>query len=186
MQNKKTRILVESSMMIALAVVLDYVAGIYSAPFWPFGGSVSLSLVPLAILAYRHGVVAGVTGGFVMGLVQLLIGPYIVHPVQVLLDYPLPFAMLGLAGLFAKQVHQTSGGKLAFYVFLSTAIASIARLACHVLSGYIFFSDPALKPMAALIASLVYNFPYVLGSYIASAIVLFVLYQRYGKQLRTK
>ncbi|MGL4337404.1 MAG: energy-coupled thiamine transporter ThiT [Turicibacter sp.] len=183
MKNQKTRLLVEMSMMVALAFVLDYVAGIYSAPFWPFGGSIALTLVPLAILGYRHGVVAAVTGGFAMGLLQLLTGAYIMHPVQVLFDYPLPFAMLGLAGLFAKQVNNSNGRELVMYILVSTGIASIGRLIFHVLSGVIFFAEYAPETMSPLVYSTVYNVPFVFFSWIVSSIVLVVLYKRYKKQL---
>lgn len=186
MQNQKTKVLVEASMMIALAFVLDYVAGIYSAPFWPFGGSISLTLVPLAILGYRHGWVMAVIGGFVMGLLQLLTGAYILHPVQVLFDYPLPFAALGLAGLFASKVNHSTGRDLVVAIFLSTGIASIARLVFHVLSGAIFFAEYAPETMNPWVYAIVYNAPFVVLSYIVSAIVLVILYKRYGKNLLIK
>ena len=88
MRNSQTKKLVEMSILVAVAFVLDYLSGIYSGWFWPFGGSISLSLVPLAIIAFRYGTVAGFMSGFVMGLLQLLTGAYILHPIQVLFDYP--------------------------------------------------------------------------------------------------
>ena len=62
MNNSKTKKLVEISILVALAFVLDYVASIYSGWFWPFGGSISLSLVPLAILTFRYGLISGFIG----------------------------------------------------------------------------------------------------------------------------
>lgn len=185
MRNSQTKKLVEISILVALAFVLDYVSSIYSGWFWPFGGSISLSLVPLAILAFRYGWIVGFMGGFVMGLLQLLTGAYIIHPVQLLFDYPLPFAALGVAGIFALKVNHTTGSKRVVYIWLATAIASVFRLVCHVISGVVFFSEYA-GSQNPWVYSIVYNAPYVIASYIVSALVLTLLYQGYSAQLALK
>ena len=59
-KTSKTRILVECALMIALAVVLD----ILPLPKWPNGGSVSVSMVPIVFLSYRHGTKWGLVTGF--------------------------------------------------------------------------------------------------------------------------
>lgn len=183
MQNSKTKKLVEISILVALAFVLDYLANIYSGWFWPFGGSISFSLVPLAIIAFRYGWVAGFTGGFVMGLLQLLTGAYIMHPIQVLFDYPLPYAVLGFAGVFASKVNTVEAGKRSLYIWLGAGLGSIARLACHVISGVVFFADYAPEGMNPVLYSVVYNAPFVVASYIISGVVLVILYKGYAKLL---
>ena len=185
MRNSKTRMMVETSLLVAMAVVLDYVASIYSQAFWPFGGSISFTLVPLAVLAYRHGVITGVVGGFMVGVIQLLLGAYIMHPIQVLFDYPLPFAALGLCGLFAQRVNTSVGRKQTLVILISTAVASIVRFIPHVLSGAIFFSDYAPEGMNPWVYAVVYNGPFIVLSYLVSAAVLVILYKRYAKQLVT-
>ncbi|MDB8541592.1 energy-coupled thiamine transporter ThiT [Turicibacter sanguinis] len=183
MQNSKTKKLVEMSILVALAFVLDYVANIYSGWFWPFGGSISISLVPLAIIAFRYGWVAGFLSGFTMGLLQLLTGAYIMHPIQVLFDYPLPYAVLGFAGFFASKVNAVEVGRRSLYIWLATGIGSIARLVCHIISGVVFFADYAPEGMNPVVYSVGYNTPFVLASYILSAIILVILYKRYANQL---
>ena len=183
MQNSKTKKLVEMSILVALAFVRDYVANIYSGWFWPFGGSISISLVPLAIIAFRYGWVAGFLGGFTMGLLQLLTGAYIMHPIQVLFDYPLPYAVLGFAGFFASKVNAVEVGRRRLYIWLATGIGSIARLVCHIISGVVFFADYAPEGMNPVVYSVGYNTPFVLASYILSAIILVILYKRYANQL---
>ncbi|MFR9293718.1 MAG: energy-coupled thiamine transporter ThiT [Turicibacter sanguinis] len=183
MQNSKTKKLVEMSILVALAFVLDYGANIYSGWFWPFGGSISISLVPLAIIAFRYGWVAGFLGGFTMGLLQLLTGAYIMHPIQVLFDYPLPYAVLGFAGFFASKVNAVEVGRRSLYIWLATGIGSIARLVCHIISGVVFFADYAPEGMNPVVYSVGYNTPFVLASYILSAIILVILYKRYANQL---
>ena len=177
--NFSVKQLVEVSIFVALAVVLDFVAKIYSGWFWPYGGSVSFSLVPIAIIAYRQGWKIGFVSGFLLGIIQLVLGAYILHPLQVLFDYPLPFAVLGLTGLWANQVNFNKGRKQRHYIWLSTLVASLFRLACHVISGYAFFASYAPQGMNPVLYSVMYNFPYVMMSWIASAIVLVMMYRRH-------
>ena len=68
----------------------------------PQGGSFGLEMLPILFIAVRRGVLPGLVAGALFGLLQLagVAGtPYIYHPVQALLDYPLAFGALGLAGL---------------------------------------------------------------------------------------
>lgn len=178
----KTRQLIEVSMLVALALVLDFAATFYSRLLWLQGGSISLSLVPLAILAYRQGVKIGFLGGAIMGAMQLLMGAYIFHPVQIILDYPLAFGALGLTGWWMKSVNNEN--KQTLHLVVSTFVASFFRLVSHVASGYIFFGSFAPEGMNPLWFSLVYNFGYVFLSWLASVIILFVVYRRYGKLVR--
>ena len=179
----KTKQLVEISMLVALALVLDFVAGLYSRWLWLQGGSISLSLVPLAILAYRQGVKIGLLGAILMGAMQLLIGGYIFHPVQVLLDYPVAFGALGLVGLWTKIVDKRDQVTVA--IVISTFIASFFRWVSHTLSGYVFFAQWAPEGMGALWFSMTYNFGYVFFSWLASMIVLILLYRYHPKLVQT-
>ncbi len=59
----------------------------------------SLELLPLVFVAVRRGVVPGLTAGLFYGVLQLgLPGAYVLHPAQALLDYPLAFMAVALAG----------------------------------------------------------------------------------------
>ena len=63
MQTKTNR-LTESAMLIALAVVLELVGRTVIPPM-PFGGQLTLvSMLPLVLISYRHGVRWGLTAGF--------------------------------------------------------------------------------------------------------------------------
>jgi thiamine transporter len=175
---KNTKELFEISVLVAISFILDMTGNIYFGWFWIYGGSVSLSLVPLAIIGYRYGWLKAVLGGMVMGILQLFFGAYIIHPAQVILDYPLAFGLLGLAGLWIKQVN--SSKHWIFYIWLSTLVGSIGRLLSHVLSGYIFWADGEVG-VAVWIFSFGYNTPYVAASFVLSAIVLTLIYKRYCK-----
>ena len=58
----------------------------------PQGGSVTLaSLLPLMIFSYIFGVKKGLFVGLIYGVLQAIQDPYIIHPMQFLLDYPIAF-----------------------------------------------------------------------------------------------
>ena len=95
---KKTdiRALTVSALMIALATVL----GMIKILEMPQGGAVTLfSILPIALCAYLLGTRRGVMAGFCVGLINLILGPYVIHPVQLLMDYPIAFGAVGLAGV---------------------------------------------------------------------------------------
>ena len=75
--NTKTRMLVEGGLAAALAIALSYLK------LWrmPQGGSVTLENIPLLIFSLRWGIKAGMGAGVVAGIVQLMLGGYVVHPV---------------------------------------------------------------------------------------------------------
>jgi len=99
----ETKVLAESVIFAALSSAL-YTLRPFSLPY---GGSVTLgSMVPVMWLALRRGVRIGFIASAIFGLAALVIDvmllPYspITNPVQVVLEYPIAFGVLGLAGLF--------------------------------------------------------------------------------------
>ena len=81
----ESRVLAEGAVVVALAFVLGQIK-IYRLPY---GDSVTAgSMVPLLWFALRHGLRSGIEVGAVYGMVDLALGGYIIHPIQVLLDYP--------------------------------------------------------------------------------------------------
>ncbi len=102
---RDTRVLTEAALAIALAFVL----GLIKVFKMPYGGSISLEMVPLILLALRQGPWVGIVSGVVYSFLNLLSDPQVFHPIQVLFDYPLAFGVLGLAGFFRPTVR---GGPL--------------------------------------------------------------------------
>ncbi|MEW6723456.1 MAG: energy-coupled thiamine transporter ThiT [Bacillota bacterium] len=157
MKRLNTRVLVEAAVMIALASVLSLIK-VWEAPY---GGSVTAaSMVPIMFIALRHGTGVGLLSGAVHGVIQLIMKPYIYHPFQVFLDYPLAFGLLGLAGLARRQP----------LVAVTTAVAG--RFMAHWLSGVIFFSSYAPEGMSGSVYSAVYNLQYLGPELIISLVVL--------------
>lgn len=158
-----------AAICIALSFALSYLRIVKL----PQGGSVTIaSLLPLMIYSYMFGTRKGVFAGFVYGILQALQDPWIIHPAQFLLDYPVAFASIGLAGMFAGTKKLD---KLPQVQFAAGAVAaSVLRFVCHVLSGVFAFSAYAAdKNMNAWVYSLAYN-SFVFAD-IAIAVVVGVL-----------
>lgn len=137
----------------------------------PQSGSVTLGgMIPIILLALIFGTEIGLLAGFLFGLLNLLTNPYILHPIQVLFDYPLPFMMLGLAGLVKlKNTYDLNNLKLKV---VAVTLAIFGRFTFHWLSGVIFFAEYAPENMHPAIYSLVYNGTYLLVEYIIAVIII--------------
>ncbi len=158
----KTQILAEIAIFTALGTVLSIIAVIHL----PNGGSITLgSMVPMLWLAMRRGPKVGIFAGVVYGFVQLAILPQVFYPTQVLLDYPLAFGCLGLAGLFKKRP------------IIGVTFAVMGRFFMHVISGAIFFAEFAPAGMSPWVYSIIYNGSYMLPELGISVIVICLLYK---------
>jgi thiamine transporter len=165
---RDTRVLTEA----ALAVALSFVLGFVVLFKMPYGGAVSLEMIPLILLALRQGWKVGVVAGAVYGLLNLAIDPIVVHPVQLILDYPLAFGALGLAGLFKPTVQGA---------ILGATVAVLARFACHFLSGVVFFASVAPEGWNPYLYSAAYNATYLapsLGIVLVVTVVLLKALER--------
>jgi thiamine transporter len=147
----------------ALAIALAFVLGLIKVFQMPFGGSISLEMIPLILLALRQGAAVGITAGGVYGFLNLAIGPFIVHPVQVIFDYPLAFGVLGLAGLFPPTVRGA---------VLGSVVAVLARFACHFVSGVVFFASYAPEGWNPALYSAAYNAAYLVPSLVVVLLVV--------------
>ena len=153
-------LIVNIALMLGLAIILHQIR-LYHMPQ---GGSITLGgMVPLLLLAYRYGPGVGALGGFLFGLINMIQDPYILHPVQVLFDYPLPYMAMGLAGLFPQRI------------LPGTALAFFTRLICHVISGVVFFASFAPAGQSPLVYSLIFNGTYLVPEFIICAVILRLL-----------
>lgn len=175
MKTSKIQLMAEIAMCAALAIVFDFLP-LFTAPQ---GGSVSLAMLPVFLIAFRWGLKQGLITGLLLALLQLVTKPYYVHPIQILLDYIVAFTSLGLAGLVFNQVKNrlANGNKssAAAFIILGTFIGSLARFICHFIAGIVFYGSYAPKGTPVSIYSLVYNAWYMVPSFIISAVVLIIL-----------
>ena len=137
----------------------------------PMGGSITLaSVLPIMIYAYMFGTKKGVILGAVMGILQAIQDPWILHPAQFLLDYPIAFSTFGLAGCLAN----VKGLKHHAVRFLIAGIfAGSLRFISHFFAGVFAFAAYAdLEKFGSVYAySAVYQVSYILPD-TAIAVVL--------------
>lgn len=146
-----TRMIANAALCIALGFILSYIK-LYEMPQ---GGSVTLaSMLPIFMFAYAYGVGPGMAVGFAYGLLQFVQGGWFVHPMQFLLDYPLCFAMLGLAGI-ARKLPDSWG------MIPGILLGTFFRFLCAFITGIFFWGDGA-GDQNVLIYSAVYNGTYLI------------------------
>ena len=173
------RAIAEIAVAVALAIALSLLAQAFPLRM-PQGGSFGLEMLPILFIALRRGVLPGVVAGALFGLLQLSgMGgaPYIYHPLQAALDYPLAFAGLGLAGLV--PIGALTGARGWARLTAGVAVGTGARFACHFLSGLIFFAEYAPAWEAPWLYSITYNLLYLLPSAVVTALVLWPLLRAY-------
>lgn len=142
----KTKKLVTTAMMLAIAVLLSLVQ-IFKLPF---GGSVTLvSMMPIVIVSYMYGVKWGFFTAFAYSILQMLTGMDTVSAFFLpgdsqmalgaalcvcLIDYVLAYTMLGTAGVFKGKFKNST-----LEICLGTVVALFLRYIMHIISGAIFF-----------------------------------------------
>lgn len=148
----------------AVAMALALVTSFIKFASLPMGGSITLfSMFFICFIGYLYGPKIGIMTGVAYGILQLILGPYIYAPLQVLLDYPLAFGALGLSGFFSNKKYGLSTGVI---------VGIVGRYICHVISGYVYFASYAPEGMNPMIYTLGYNATYILPELIATVIVV--------------
>lgn len=177
--------LVEIAIFAAIGVILDKLA----IPIGVQGGSLSLVMLPIVLITFRWGLLAGIVNGLIVGLLQAIFGGYILHWVQGLLDYGVAFAIVGLAGIVRKPLlHAIEGkskGKIALYVSIGVLFGGLLRYATHTVGGVIFFAEYAGN-QNVWIYSITYNGLYMVPSIIATMIVGSLLFIAAPKLLKVQ
>ncbi len=152
--------LVFCAMSLALGTVLSEIKIID----FPWGGSATLlSMLIVCLPGYFFGLGAGLMTSTAYGILQLLFNPYVLFPMQLVLDYLLAFGALGLAGLFANARKGLIKGYLA---------GILGRYVFVVLSGWIFFGHYAWEGWHPLPYSIVYNGIYIFAEAVITIVVL--------------
>lgn len=147
-----SRRLAMGAMCIAIAFVLSCIRLFRM----PQGGSITpASMLPLVMFMLACGPLQGFVVGCAFGLLQLISDPYVIHPVQLLVDYPLAYGamILGCLALLIKVKPQ-------WRLPIAVLLAAVGRYVMAVLSGAIFFAEYAGE-QNAWIYSLVYNISYL-------------------------
>lgn len=161
--SERITVMVEGALAVALSVVFS------ALRLWsmPQGGSITLEMLPLFLFALRRGGRYGCAAGAVSGLMQLLTGGYIVHPLQALLDYPLAFGALGVAGFLRDRP-----------LWIGLTLGALLRFLCHVLSGVVFFGSFAPEGSNVWVYSAVYNASFMAPTLVVCVLLAYIVWPR--------
>lgn len=152
-----------SAILIALAFVIN---NFFPRIPMPQGGSATFfSMFFIFLIGYTLGPKIGIMAGMAFGILDLLVNPYAVYPIQILMDYPLAFGMLGLGGFFKNK----KNGLIIGYL---TSI--FGRFFVSFLSGMIFFGQYAPEGTSVFIYSFMYNITYIGVEGLMTVIILFI------------
>lgn len=162
--------IVEIAMLVSLALVLDL--AIFKIKVVAQGGSISLAMVPLVLIALRKGFVKSfIACGIVYGFLNCLIDGYgfITYP----LDYLLGFGSLAIVGLFRtlimnKDAKVTIKGTV--FLVVSILLACTGRTIASTISGIVLYDTPFVE-------SLIYQLTYMGPSMIILIVVVLILYR---------
>jgi thiamine transporter len=180
---RSVRVLAEAAVLIGLAAALNTIK-IFT---FPQGGSVTLgAMVPIFLLALRRGPKVGIAAGAIFGIIDLYFEYFVYNPIQFLLDYPLAFGALGLAGFLRQQtagvrVDEGARGPSILrqsWPVIGVAVGIFGRFVCHFLSGLIFFASYAPTGESPALYSAIYNASYLIPEFVISAFVIFALSKR--------
>jgi len=162
-----TKKIVYGGICISISFVLSYIRIFHL----PQGGSITLaSMFPLILYSMIFGPIAGTIAGFAYGMLQLIQDMWVVNIAQLLLDYPLAFGCIGLAGVVPKIIKN-----IHLSTFLAVTLALLSRGAMHILSGWIFFGEYAPEGMSPFIYSLAYNGMVILGELVITLVLAMIL-----------
>ncbi len=172
----QTNQITEIAILLAMAVVIELAFMVL--PRQPQGGSVSLTMLPLLIIAYRHGLKIGVLSGVIYGFLDLMLSGFtLYHWGSLFLDYLFAFGVLGLASLL---FYLKKDSRKMFV--LGIIFGGFLRFFMHFLSGAILFGEFAPEGTPVLVYSLVYNGTYMAGSILLCVIVGFLIFKRIQSQ----
>ena len=169
--------MVEGALMLALAFALDVLCKLIPAPF-PYGGGISVAVLPIIYYTYRRGTAWGLGAGAAFAVLQIITGWYLPPAgtwwavvLCVLLDYLLAFTAAGCAALFARPFGRR---RLLGYAVGSAAVGVI-RFLCSFASGVILWDSYAPEGMNAWVYSLVYNGGYMLPNTVIITVLVVAL-----------
>jgi thiamine transporter len=144
------------SLFSALSVVLSYIQ-IFQMPQ---GGSISLKDLPIVVISILEGPYAGFITGVIFGILHSLKDSYVVHPLQFLLDYPLAYGFLGLAGIISLK--NKKGFIKIVLIDLSVIFGESLRLLIHIISGIVFFKSYVTAGKGLFSYVIFYNLSFII------------------------
>ena len=188
--SKLVTTLCEIGIFAALGFVIDELQGIIFKGVFPNGGSIGFAMIAVLIVAFRRRYVwQAVLTGLIIGLFDIATSAYIIHPVQLLLDYILPYTLVGLAGIF-KIFFDMSEKKSTrvLWLIVATFVGGMLKFLSHYLAGVFFWSDPSgfvwgykNSTISAALYCFIYNIAFIGPSIILTGALLVAVFLRAPK-----
>ncbi|MCR4911357.1 MAG: energy-coupled thiamine transporter ThiT [Bacilli bacterium] len=184
------RTISEIGMFAAIGYVIDELQGIIGKGLFVNGGSIGFAMIAVIIISIRRGWLSGIITGLIMGLFDFATGAYILHPAQAMLDYILPYAIVGLSGLLVPIYRDANDDKQKILVLcLLVTVGGLLKFLSHYLAGVIFWVDASgfawgLNYMNPYLYALIYNIAYI-GPTIIICIVLIILIYKKAPRILT-
>ena len=176
------RTLCEIGIFAALGFIIDELQGLFFGSVFPNGGSIGFAMIAVLIIAYRRGLFPALLTGLVMGLFDIATKAYVIHPMQVLLDYILPYVLVGFAGLF-KPLFDNAKNKETkiLWLLIGTTVGGLLKFVSHYLAGVVFWADPewfawGLNEMSPYLYCFIYNIAFVGPSIVLTGALLVAIF----------
>ena len=176
------RTLCEIGIFAALGFIIDELQGLFFGGVFPNGGSIGFAMIAVLIIAYRRGLFPALLTGLVMGLFDIATKAYVIHPMQVLLDYILPYVLVGFAGLFKPLFDNANNkGTKILWLLIGTTVGGLLKFVSHYLAGVVFWADPewfawGLNEMSPYLYCFIYNIAFVGPSIILTGALLVAIF----------
>lgn len=185
--SKSLLTLVEGGIIVAICLVLQWIpnsTGVSSIQF-------SYGLIPLAIYAIRRGTIPAVIAGGIWGTLDWIRtgGGVTFGPQQIILEYPVAFALAGFVGLGTYQVvkaikhdklNRAYGLMLVYF-----AIGTFAKYLAHFIAGGWFWGAYAPKWANPWVWSLIVNGGSAVANIILAVVLFGILIKKYPKLFLT-
>lgn len=140
------RTICEIGIFAAVGFVLDELQGIISKGIFINGGSIGFAMLAVIVVGYRRGWLPAILTGLIMGGLDIATSAYILHPAQLLLDYILPYAVVGIGCLFKYFFDRTDSKKFKIlWLLVGITIGGLFKFFSHYLAGLIFWSSDPTK-----------------------------------------
>ena len=165
------RDLVEIGIMTGLSIVLSL--DWFKLPIAVNGGSVNVSMLPMFVVALRHGPFKSfIASGIVYGIITILIDGYLIYTFP--LDYVVGFGTVAIYGFFAPYIlknfkKNATGTALSItFTILSVVLWAIIRFFAASLDSVLFYDS-------TWVGGFLYNWGYVTFSALFDAILMVLL-----------
>ena len=160
------RDMAEDAVLVATAFALNFV----KIPMGATGGSINFQMLPLLIIALRHGPLqALISGGIVFGVLTCFTDGYGFATFP--FDYLIGFGSVAVLGFFKDLIMKKEDYNLQGEIFIAVGVigAGLVRMIGSTASSMIFYGY-------GLVDALAYNVLYIPASAGAALVVLMALY----------